>query len=76
MKSFTKCGKHLPSILLSIFAMFPANFKMLFFVKVKCMVFACFFVNVDLCECEILVLDNLIKKEELTLLVLPDPQRL
>jgi len=43
---------------------------MLSFMKVKYMVLISIFLNVDLCECKILVLDNLIKKEMLTWLVL------
>ena len=44
---------------------------MLSFMKVKCMVLA-FFVNVDLIECEILVVDNLIKKRRADVVGSPD----
>jgi len=55
----------------SIFAMFTTN---AFLYEDEMYSFGLyFFVNVDLCECEILIVDNLIKKEVLTLLVLPVP---
>ena len=46
------------------FLYLQCSLQMVSFMKVKCMVLACFFVNVDLCECEIVVLDNLIKKKK------------